>query len=104
MKGEQYVHYKLEFPENLARLIDNEGELVIEMKVNIGSDKGVIVEVIPDIRYQQFKDRKKWQQAEDYCHHGDSGHEAGEEGCHGAADHLPSHHPLAPHHLHHRLL
>ena len=64
----------------LARLIDNEGELVIEMKVNIGSDKGVIVEVIPDIRYQQFKDRKKWPQAGDYCQHGNKGLEAEEEG------------------------
>ena len=61
-------------------MIDNEGELVIEIKINIGSNKGVTVKMREGPRYQQFKDRKKWPQAGDYCQHGNKGLEAEEEG------------------------
>ena len=38
------------------------------------------------------------------CQHGVHGLEAKEKGCHRAVDHLPPHHPPAPHHLCNHLL
>ena len=44
-----------------------------------------------------FEKGCKWQ-------HGVHGPETEEEGCHRVVDHLPPHHPLAPHQLYHHLL